>query len=340
MPSGKPHEDFAGNELLTAIKTHPAYTAPLGPNQGRGVAVGYWFNATMQSSATINVNSDGTISLLTDSVDIGGTRAAVAMQAAEVLGLDAGDVRPTVVDTDSIGWTGTTGGSRTAVDTGRAAIEAAEMVKKELAARAATMWEVSPSDVVFEAGVFINTKSDERIAFKDLAAQQMALGGTISVSATTKGRKAAPAFAGHVADVEVDPETGKVHILRYTAFQDAGRAAHPSYVEGQMQGGAVQGIGWALNEEYYFSKDGRLANSSFLDYRMPTALDVPRIDTVMLEIPGDAHPFGMRGVGEVPIVPPMATIANAVSAATGVRMANLPITPGSIVKALADAQAG
>ena len=340
MPSGKPHEDFAGNELLTAIKTHPAYTAPLSPNQGRGVAVGYWFNATMQSSATINVNSDGTISLLTGSVDIGGTRAAVAMQAAEVLGLDAGDVRPTVVDTDSIGWTGTTGGSRTAVDTGRAAIEAAEMVKKELAARAATMWEVSPSDVVFEAGVFINMKSDERIAFKDLAAQQMALGGTISVSATAKGRKAAPAFAGHVADVEVDPETGKVHILRYTAFQDAGRAAHPSYVEGQMQGGAVQGIGWALNEEYYFSKDGRLANSSFLDYRMPTALDVPRIDTVVLEIPGDAHPFGMRGVGEVPIVPPMATIANAVSAATGVRMANLPITPGSIVKALADAQAG
>ena len=340
MPSGKPHEDFAGNELLTAIKTHPAYTAPLGPNQGRGVAVGYWFNATMQSSATINVNSDGTISLLTGSVDIGGTRAAVAMQAAEVLGLDAGDVRPTVVDTDSIGWTGTTGGSRTAVDTGRAAIEAAEMVKGELAARAATMWEVSPSDVVFEAGVFINTKSDERIAFKALAAQQMALGGTISVSATTKGRKAAPAFAGHVADVEVDPETGKVQVLRYTAFQDAGRAAHPSYVEGQMQGGAVQGIGWALNEEYYFSKDGRLANSSFLDYRMPTALDVPRIDTVMLEIPGDAHPFGMRGVGEVPIVPPMATIANAVSAATGVRMANLPITPGSIVKALADAQTG
>ena len=336
MPSGKPHEDFAGNELLTAIKTHPAYTAPLGPNQGRGVAVGYWFNATMQSSATINVNSDGTISLLTGSVDIGGTRAAVAMQAAEVLGLDAGDVRPTVVDTDSIGWTGTTGGSRTAVDTGRAAIEAAEMVKGELAACAATMWEISPSDVVFEAGVFINTKSDERIAFKDLAAQQMALGGTISVSATAKGRKAAPAFAGHVADVEVDPETGKVQVLRYTAFQDAGRAAHPSYVEGQMQGGAVQGIGWALNEEYYFSKDGRLANSSFLDYRMPTALDVPRIDTVMLEIPGDAHPFGMRGVGEVPIVPPMATIANAVSAATGVRMANLPITPGSIVKALAD----
>ena len=340
MPSGKPHEDFAGIELLTAIKTHPAYTAPLGPNQGRGVAVGYWFNATMQSSATINVNSDGTISLLTGSVDIGGTRAAVAMQAAEVLGLDAGDVRPTVVDTDSIGWTGTTGGSRTAVDTGRAAIEAAEVVKEELAARAATMWEISPSDVVFEAGVFINTKSDERIAFKDLAAQQMALGGTISVSATTKGRKVAPAFAGHVADVEVDPETGKVHVLRYTTFQDAGRAAHPSYVEGQMQGGAVQGIGWALNEEYYFSKDGRLANSSFLDYRMPTALDVPRIDTVMLEIPGDAHPFGMRGVGEVPIVPPMATIANAVSAATGVRMANLPITPGSIVKALADAQAG
>ena len=339
MPSGKPHENFAGDELLAAMKSHSAYTTPLGPNQGRGVAVGYWFNATIQSSVTINVNSDGTISLLSGSVDIGGTRAAVAMQAAEVLGLEAGDVRPMVVDTDSIGWTGVTGGSRTAVDTGRAAIQAAEMAKEELASRAATMWEVSPDDVVFDDGVFINTKSDERIGFKDLAAQQMALGGTITVSATTTGRKVAPAFAGHIADVEVDPETGKVQLLRYTAFQDAGRAVHPSYVEGQMQGGAVQGIGWALNEEYYFSKDGRLANSSFLDYRMPTALDVPRIDTVVLEIPGDAHPFGMRGAGEVPIVPPMATVANAVSAAAGVRMADLPITPGSIVKALGNGQA-
>lgn len=334
MPSGKPHENFGGDELIATMKNHPGYSAPLGPNQGRGVAVGYWFNATMQSSATINVNTDGTISLLTGSVDIGGTRAAVSMQAAEVLGLSADDVQPTVVDTDSIGWTGTTGGSRTAVDTGRAAIEAAEMVKSEMISRAALLWEIDPVDITFDSGIFVNAKSGDRISFKDLAGLQMKLGGVISVSATSKGRKVSPAFAGNIVDVEVDPETGKVQILRYTVFQDCGRAAHPSYVEGQMQGGSVQGIGWALNEEYYFSEDGHLANSSFLDYRMPTALDVPAIETVILETPGDAHPFGMRGVGEVSIVPPMAAMANAVSAATGVRLANLPMSPGSIVKAI------
>ena len=150
--------------------------------------MGYWFNATMQSSATINVNTDGTISLLTGSVDIGGTRAAVSMQAAEVLGLSADDVQPTVVDTDAIGWTGTTGGSRTAVDTGRAAIEAAEMVKSEMISRAALLWEIDPVDITFDSGIFVNAKSGDRISFKDLAGLQMKLGGGISVSATSKGR--------------------------------------------------------------------------------------------------------------------------------------------------------
>ena len=174
-----------------------------------------------------------------------------------------------MVDTDSIGWTGVTGGSRTAVDTGRAAIQAAEMAKEDLASRAATMWEVSPDDVVFDEGVFINTKSDERIGFKDLAAQQMALGGTITVSATTTGRKVAPAFAGHIADVEVDPETGKVQLLRYTAFQDAGRAVHPSYVEGQMQGGG--GAGHRLGvERGVLLLEGRTARQLQLP-RLPDA---------------------------------------------------------------------
>ena len=132
----------------------------------------------------------------------------------------------------------------------------------------------------------------------------------------------------------MDPETGKTQVLRYTALQDAGKAVHPSYVEGQMQGGAVQGIGWALNEEYFFDDDGRMTNSSFLDYRMPTSLDLPMIDTEIVEVANPGHPYGVRGVGEIPIVPPMAAIANAIKNAVGVRMTSLPMSPGEVLKAL------
>jgi CO/xanthine dehydrogenase Mo-binding subunit len=138
----------------------------------------------------------------------------------------------------------------------------------------------------------------------------------------------------NIVDVEVDPDTGKVEILRYTAVQDAGKAIHPSYVEGQMQGGAAQGIGWALNEEYYYNDDSHMANSSFLDYRMPTCLDLPMIDPVIVEVPNPAHPFGVRGVGEVPVVPPMAAISNAIYAAIGLRLSNLPMSPGRVLEAI------
>ena len=141
-------------------------------------------------------------------------------------------------------------------------------------------------------------------------------------------------FSGNIVDVEVDPETGKVTILRFTAVQDAGKAIHPSYVEGQMQGGSVQGIGWALNEEYYMSQDGTMVNSSLLDYRMPTSLDLPMIDTVIVEVPNPGHPFGARGVGEANIIPPPAAIANAIHAAVGVRMSRLPMNPPSLMEAI------
>jgi xanthine dehydrogenase molybdenum-binding subunit len=154
-----------------------------------------------------------------------------------------------------------------------------------------------------------------------------------SVAKTPTG--AGPGFATHIVDVEVDPETGKVTILRYTAVQDVGRAIHPSYVEGQMQGGVAQGVGWALNEEYFYDKDGHLMNGSLLDYRMPTALDLPMIDTVMVEVPNPNHPFGVRGVGEVPIVPPAAAIANAIYRAIGIRQYDLPMNPGKVALALA-----
>ncbi len=129
-------------------------------------------------------------------------------------------------------------------------------------------------------------------------------------------------------------ETGKVDILRYTALQDVGKAIHPAYVEGQLQGGAAQGIGWALNEEYVYDEQGRLRNASLLDYRMPTALDLPMIDTVLVEVPNPGHPYGVRGVGESPILPPAAALANAIAQATGVRMDVLPMSPPKVLAAL------
>ncbi len=336
MSTGVPLARLGVKEMEEAMKAHPHYDTPLEkPNQGRGVAVGFRLQAGQQSSATINVNSNGTINLITGSVDIGGTRTAVAMQAAEVLGLRAEDVEPTVVDTDAIGYTAGTGGSRIAFDTGLAAIAAAEDVTRQMCERAAMIWEVQPEDVELQDGVFVCTKNpDDRLTFKELSGRLLRTGGPITCSAGTNSTGLGPVIAGNIVDVEVDPETGKVDVLRYTAFIDAGTAVHPSYVEGQMQGGTVQGIGWALNEEYFYSEDGTMLNSSFLDYRMPTTLDLPMIDTVITEVPNPRHPFGLRGVGEAPLIPPLAAMSNAIYDAVGVRLTKLPMTPGSILEAL------
>ena len=341
-PSGVPHLRFGCEEVEQAMKAHPHYNAPLeGANRGRGVAVGYRLNGGGSgSSATIHVNANGTINLLTGSVDIGGTRTAVAMQAAEVLGITSEDVNPTVVDTDAVGWTGGTGGSRIAFDTGRAAINTAQEVIRQMSARAALLWEVQPEDVDFMDGEFICKKNTEdRFTFKQLAAKLMDTGGPVTCSGQDKQGGVGAQLAGHIVDIEVDPETGKVDILRYTTFIDAGKAAHPSYVEGQMQGGALQGIGWALNEEYYMTEDGTMANSSFLDYRMPTSLDLPMIDTEIIEVPNARHPFGIRGVGETVLIPPLAAMANAIHGAIGVRMDRLPMSPGAILEALEEKKA-
>ncbi len=320
-------------ETVEAAKRHLHYTAPLtGPNRGRGVATGFWFNIGLKSSATASVNGDGTVSLVEGSTDIGGTRTSLAMQLAEALGIRAEDVRPVVGDTEGVGYTDVTGGSRVTFATGWAAYEAGQDIKRQMTARAAEIWQVRPEDVTYERGVLqCRTDPSKRFTFQQLAAQLQATGGTIVGRASVDPPGAGGAFATHLVDVEVDPETGKVTILRYTAVQDTGKAIHPSYVEGQMQGGAVQGIGWALNEEYVYNDQGVMTNASFLDYRMPTSLDLPMIDTVIVEVPNPGHPFGVRGVGEVPIVPPPAALANAIYRAVGVRMRRLPMAPGRVL---------
>ena len=325
-------------ECLEAARDHEHYKTPVGDgNRGRGVACGYWMNRSFQSSLSMTVNYDGTITLIMGSVDIGGTRASIAQQTAEALGISYEDVKPTVVDTDSIGYTFITGGSRTSFATGWAAIEAAEDVKAQMIARAAKIWDTQPEDVEYADGVIQHTSDPElRMTFKELSRQLGATGGAITGASNVEPTGEGNGYAVHLVDLEVDQETGKVEILRYTAIQDAGKAVHPSYVEGQMQGGVVQGIGWALNEEYFFNDKGHMLNSSFLDYRMPTSLDLPMIDTVIVEVANPGHPYGVRGVGEVPIVPPMAAIASGINGATGARLQSLPMTPGKILEAAWD----
>jgi len=340
--AGPPYRRIGFIDTVEAIKSSPHYKSKLeGRNRGRGVGSGFWFNVGLQSSAIVNLHTDGTASLVIGSVDIGGTRAAQAMIAAEVLGLDVNDVRPLVTDTDSIGHTDVTGGSRTAFATGWAVYEAAQDTVRQLKERAAKLWEKKPEEVAFSNGQFTAQGDGVKpMTVKELAGRLARTGGPISGRATVNARGVGPAFATTVVDVEVDPDTGKVEILRATVAQDVGKAIHPSYVEGQMQGGTAQGIGWALNEEYFYDDKGILRNSGLLDYRMPTCLDLPLIETCIVEVPTPGHPLGIRGVGEVSIVPPPAAVANAIAHAVGVRMTELPMSPPRLLKAMLSRRGG
>jgi CO/xanthine dehydrogenase Mo-binding subunit len=323
---------------LEAARASGHLDKPLGPNQGRGIATGFWFNIGGESSAAVHINEDGTATVVEGNPDIGGTRASMAMMAAEVLGIPYDKVRPIVADTASIGFSFLTGGSRVTFATGMAVTQAAEKVVVELKKRAAAIWDISPEAVDWKDGKAYpagpNAGSFEPLSLQEIALKSGRTGGPISAEVSINAQGAGAGWATHICDVEVDRETGHVKILRYTAVQDVGRAIHPSYVEGQIQGGVTQGVGWALNEEYVYDKDGRLENPGFLDYRIPVASDLPMIEAVIVEVPNPRHPFGAKGVGEVPIVPPMAAVANAVFDATGIRMRDLPISPPKLRAAI------
>jgi CO/xanthine dehydrogenase Mo-binding subunit len=356
LPYGPKAKRIGWVEVLEAARRHPHWRAPLDAapslahgdprgnghtppsarRRGRGFAGGFWVNAGMQSSAVVSLNPDGTASVVTGSPDIGGTRTACAMVAAEELGIPVERVRPNVADTDSIGYTDVTGGSRVAFATGWAVYEAAQDVKRQLCERAARIWKTAPDTVRFEDGRVVSTSDgDAPLTLAAIAAQAGRTGGPIVGRATLNAQRGTGGtFAAHIVDVEVDVETGKVDVVRCTVVQDAGKAIHPAYVEGQMQGGTAQGIGWALNEEYVYDAEGRLLNAGLLDYRMPVANDLPMIDTVIVEVPNPGHPYGVRGVGEASIVPPPAAIAAAIARATGVRLRTLPMSPPRVLAAL------
>lgn len=335
--SGVPWGRIGWIECLEAAKAHPHWSAPLGANQGRGLAGGYWGNYGGPSTVNVSVAEDGTFTVATGSPDIGGSRASMAIMAAEVLDVPYEQVRCVVADTASIGVSMVTGGSRTTFATGMATVEAAGEVKRLLCERAARMWGVPAGQVEWRSGEVVcmdGPKQGESITVATIASSSMHSGGPIAALSALSAGGWLPGFGLHICDTEVDPETGHVRIVRYTAIQDVGTAIHPDYVEGQIQGGAVQGIGWALNETYIYNDQGRLDNPGFLDYRMPVASDLPMIDAVMVEVPNPNHPYGVKGVGEVPIVPPLAAVANAIHAATGVRLRDLPMVPDRVYAAL------
>ena len=225
----------------------------------------------------------------------------------------------------------TTGGSRTTFATGMAVIEAAEDIVRQVKERAAAIWNVTAEQVDYSDGIATNMSGEGRMSLAEVCEMAEKTGGQISASANINAKGAGPSFAVHICDAEVDKETGKVDIRKYTAIQDAGKAIHPSYVEGQLQGGAVQGIGWALNEEYIFNTDGVMENPGFLDYRIPLASDLPMIETIVVEVPNKAHPYGVRGVGESGIIPPLGAVGWAVGQAIDKKIEELPCSPPRIL---------
>ncbi|MEZ7813550.1 MAG: CO/xanthine dehydrogenase Mo-binding subunit [Paracoccaceae bacterium] len=335
---GPTFDDVGLVATLESAKAHPHYSAPLGPNQGRGLSAGFWFNFGGNTCVSLNVNTDGTVSVIEGNPDIGGSRASISLMAAEELGVPYEKVRTIIADTASLGHNDITDGSRVTFSVGLATIKAAQDAIQKMCGRAAQIWGIDPDAVMWENGAAMpageNAGKFPPMSLADIAAVAFETGGPIAGHFEVNADGAGVSFGVHLCDAEVDPETGATKILRYTVFQDAGRAVHPSYVEGQMQGGAVQGIGWALNEEYIYGKDGCLQNAGFLDYRIPVASDLPNIDTVILEIPNPGHPYGVRGVGETPIVPPLGAVSNAVSRAIGKRLSQLPMSPPRILHAI------
>ncbi|HEY5646058.1 MAG TPA: xanthine dehydrogenase family protein molybdopterin-binding subunit [Pseudomonadales bacterium] len=323
---------------LEAVKNHPQMKVKLGPNQGRGMACGFWFNFGGQTCTDLNIGADGTVNLSIGTVDVGGARASMSLICAEELGIPYEDVKCTVADTASLGHNDTTEGSRGTFSSGMATIFAARQAIGVLKERAAKMWDIPVEEVQWKDGaahgVGLEHSNLPPLTLKEIARKSPQTGGPIAGHNEVVADGAGVSFASHICDVEVDPETGATRVLRYAVIQDAGKAIHPDYVEGQFQGAAAQGIGWALNEEYVYGADGRLQNPSFLDYRIPVCSDLPFIDTQILEIPNPNHPYGIRGVGETSIVPPLAAIANAVSNAVGVRLDHIPMSPPRVLKAI------
>jgi len=342
MPIGTPFPAIGLTTILDHVGRHSCWRDPLPAGRkprGRGLALGYWRGTSMTSAGHITIAGDGRPMVTMGAVDLSGTRTTMAQVVAEEFGLDIKDVHIQVGDTKSVGYSDGAAGSRVARTMTAALVEASHDALGRLRKRAAEKLQCAGDELDYAAGVFRMTRTGAAISLAELMKATLTEGAIIGRGVSAKLPLGVEVGA-HVCDVEVDPATGLVTILRYTAFQDVGLALNPAAVEGQIEGSVVQGLGWALSEGFDYGADGRLRNASLLDYRMPTALDVPKIDCVIIETPVPNVPYGVRGVGEVPIVPSAGAVANAIARATGVRMTRMPMTPERVLAALEAAREG
>jgi CO/xanthine dehydrogenase Mo-binding subunit len=351
MVNGQPWPQNGAQEVLGRIAAHPwwttraEWTAATGrggdarTRRGVGLALGGWLGGLQPTSATVRLNPDGSLSVLTGQVDIAGTNIALAQIAASAYGVDVDQVRITTGDTDSAPVTGLSAGSKTVYTVGTAVLQAAEDAQRQTLDIAAKELEASVHDLEIADGrVSVRGMPDRGITLAQIGKKgNLYMSKTPPVLGVSRPAfsQQAPGFAAQLARIEVDTDTGEVVLHDFAVVQDVGRAINPLGVEGQMQGGAVQSLGMALTEGLEFDEGGRLTNPSLLDYRKLTAADLPDIETIIVEVPSPSGPFGARGVGEPPIVPAPAAIANAIQDATGLRITELPLSPERIALGLA-----
>jgi CO/xanthine dehydrogenase Mo-binding subunit len=342
MPIGTPFPAIGLTTILDAVGRHPSWLDPIGTGaypRGRGLALGYWRGTSMTSAAHITIAGDGRPMVTMGAVDLSGTRSTMAQVVAEEFGLSIEDVHVETGDSKSVGYSDGAAGSRVARTMTAALVEASADALGQLRRRAAEKLQCAPHLLHYAAGVFrAPPPGSAAISLAELMQATLTDGAVVGRGVSSK-LPLGVEIGAHVCDVEVDTDTGLVTVLRYTAFQDVGLALNPTAVEGQIEGSVVQGLGWALLEGFDYAADGRLRNASLLDYRMPTALDVPRNESVIIETPVPNVPYGVRGVGEVPIVPPAAAVANAIARAVGVRVRRMPMTPERVLAAIRAARA-
>jgi CO/xanthine dehydrogenase Mo-binding subunit len=340
MPIGTPFPAIGLTTILQRVRAHACWRDPLPQRPGRcgrGLALGYWRGTSMTSAGHVTIAGDGRPMVTMGAVDLSGTRTTMAQVVAEEFGLAVEDVHVQTGDSKSVGYSDGAAGSRVARTMTAALVEASRDALGQLRRRAAEKLQCAADELDYAAGVFRSRRAGGAISLAELMQATLTEGAVVGRGVSTR-LPLGVEIGAHVCDVEVDTATGLVTVLRYTAFQDVGLALNPAAVEGQMEGSVVQGLGWALTEGFDYGPDGRLRNASLLDYRMPTALDVPKIECVIVETPVPNVPYGVRGVGEVPIVPPAAAVANAIARATGIRVTRMPMTPERVLAALNGAE--
>ena len=343
MPDDSEFSTIGMVETLEAAREHPLWKQREDARkQGRGVgvAIGGWMGGLEPGASACKLNRDGVLQVQIGTADLAGTPTTFALLAAEAFGIDPENVRFVYSDTDSAPYGGGVGGSKTTYTLGNAVIRAAAEARKQTLAIAAEEFEVSAEDLeIIDGRVQVRGFPDRSISLGDIAGKTMTFGGRYE-PVHGNGRQAvtdrAPSFSAQIAEVEVDEETGEVNLLNLAVMQDVGRALNPLAVEGQMQGGAIQGVGWALYEEMRYDDDGQLLSGSWMDYAMPDAVQAAPVETQILEVPSESGPYGARGVGEPPVIATIAAIANAVAHATGVRLSQTPMTAPRVLAALDD----